>query len=151
MLSTLKGQSRIHRLRNRSSWHIRGLPGSTVIGITRWDGSTLPTSPQTRLKRIIGHSLEDSSRNKVTKTGTRRRVRKTDPRGGVRMIWTALEGATERDKKLLHPNPFCDVPQNLRSLWMTLQDDLPEWRAGTQVTGHKTIRCRERLNPAKPF
>ena len=47
MLSRLKGQSRIHRLRKRSSWHILGLPGSTVIGMTRWGGSTLPTSPQT--------------------------------------------------------------------------------------------------------
>ena len=111
-------------------------------------------------KRTIGHSLEDSSRNKVMKTGTPGRVRKTDPRGEVRMVRTALEGATERDKKLLHPKPLCDVPQNLRSLWVTLQDDLPKGRAGTQVTGHKTSRClpgnvtglvKRRLNPAKPF
>ena len=42
-----KGRSLIHRLRNLSSWHMRGLDGSTVIGITRWGGDTSPTFPQT--------------------------------------------------------------------------------------------------------
>ena len=45
--SSLKGRSLIHRFKNRSSWHKRGLEGSTVRGRTKWGGVTSPTLPQT--------------------------------------------------------------------------------------------------------
>ena len=35
------------KLRNLSSWHMRGFVGSMVMGITKWGGDTSPTFPQT--------------------------------------------------------------------------------------------------------
>ena len=48
--------SLIQQLRNLSSWHMRGLLGSTVIGITKCGGVIFPTSPQTRREQLESRS-----------------------------------------------------------------------------------------------
>ena len=55
----------IHRFKNLSSWHIRGLDGSIVIGITKWGGSHSPFSPYWQW--LVGNSFQNWIRYEIIK------------------------------------------------------------------------------------
>ena len=73
-VSNEKGRSFIHKFRYLSSWHIRGLDGSMVIGKSSNGGSHSPTLPSTDKESLA--ILSNKVSDKFLKTFTNSRVLK---------------------------------------------------------------------------
>ena len=116
---------------------MRGLLNSTVMGMTRCSGLTLPTSPQTSrepletLSRIVREIFEALARWRI----------------GKRHTWwlatakvAALKGTVKRNEKLLNVNAFRQEAVDLGLFRIILEDRLPARETVGQICSGKFVR-----------